>query len=277
MLLLFTVTTVGTRGFVELFPGFADSVFGRGPEGLATLTSTVGLGAICGAGWMLLRPAITGLTCLVLGNTLIISLAILAFTADRRVLPRPALRLCRRRAMTITGVGAQTLIQAAVDVRMRGRIMALYGMIFRAGPAVGAVLMGSLSGHFGLRLPLAVGALVSCGFWRGRGSSKSASPRRSKPTRRVIGQHRAGCGQRARHDGPHLFCFGFGYTALVLARRLAAEGWTVGGTCRTVEKAAALRAAGFPVELFDRDHPLSRGGVGRGHASSRVGSARCRR
>jgi len=43
--------------------------------------------------------------------------------------------------------------------------MALYGMIFRAGPAIGAVLMGSLSGHFGLRLPLAVGALVSCGFW----------------------------------------------------------------------------------------------------------------
>jgi hypothetical protein len=25
--------------------------------------------------------------------------------------------------------------------------------------------MGSLSGYFGLRLPLAVGALVSCGFW----------------------------------------------------------------------------------------------------------------
>jgi MFS family permease len=48
---------------------------------------------------------------------------------------------------------------------MRGRIMALYGMIFRAGPAVGAVLMGALSGHLGLRLPLAVGALVSCGFW----------------------------------------------------------------------------------------------------------------
>jgi predicted MFS family arabinose efflux permease len=43
--------------------------------------------------------------------------------------------------------------------------MALYGMIFRAGPAVGAVLMGSLSQRFGLRLPLAVGALVSCGFW----------------------------------------------------------------------------------------------------------------
>ena len=46
MLLLFVVTTIGTRGFIELFPGFADRVFGRGPEGLAMLTSTVGLGAI---------------------------------------------------------------------------------------------------------------------------------------------------------------------------------------------------------------------------------------
>jgi hypothetical protein len=27
------------------------------------------------------------------------------------------------------------------------------------------VLMGSLSERFGLRLPLAVGAIVSCGFW----------------------------------------------------------------------------------------------------------------
>ena len=165
MLLLFTVTTIGTRGFVELLPGFADSVFGRGPEGLSMLTSTVGLGAICGALWMLLRPAIAGLTRLVLANTLVISLAILAFTAtDRFILALPCVFLAGM-AMTITGIGAQTLLQAAVDVQLRGRIMALYGMIFRAGPAVGAVLMGSLSGHFGLRLPLAAGALVSCSFW----------------------------------------------------------------------------------------------------------------
>jgi predicted MFS family arabinose efflux permease len=43
--------------------------------------------------------------------------------------------------------------------------MALYGMIFRAGPALGAVMMGSLSERFGLRLPLAIGAIISCGFW----------------------------------------------------------------------------------------------------------------
>ena len=43
--------------------------------------------------------------------------------------------------------------------------MALYGMIFRAGPAVGAVLMGTLSEYLGLRLALALGAVVSAGFW----------------------------------------------------------------------------------------------------------------
>jgi nucleoside-diphosphate-sugar epimerase len=57
---------------------------------------------------------------------------------------------------------------------------------------------------------------------------------------------------------PYLFCFGLGYSALALGRRRAAEGWVVRGTCRTAERAAALRAAGFSVELFDADHRLPR-------------------
>ena len=56
---------------------------------------------------------------------------------------------------------------------------------------------------------------------------------------------------------PHLFCFGLGYSALALARLAAAEGWTVTGTCRTAESAAALRALGFAVEFFDRERPLT--------------------
>ena len=165
MLLLFVVTTIGTRGFIELFPGFADRVFGRGPQGLAMLTSTVGLGAICGASWMVLRSTIAGLANVVLVCTLIMSLAILAFTAtDAFYLALPCVFVAGA-MMTITGTGAQTLIQAAVDARMSGRVMALYGMIFRAGPAVGAVLMGTLSEYLGLRLALALGAIVSGSFW----------------------------------------------------------------------------------------------------------------
>ena len=165
MLLLFVVTTIGTRGFIELFPGFADRVFGRGPQGLAMLTSTVGLGAICGANWMVLRSGITGLANVVLVCTLIMSLAILALTAtDAFYLALPCVFVAGA-MMTITGTGAQTLIQAAVDARMSGRVVAFYGMIFRTGPAVGAVLMGTLSEHLGLRLALALGAIVSGSFW----------------------------------------------------------------------------------------------------------------
>jgi len=60
---------------------------------------------------------------------------------------------------------------------------------------------------------------------------------------------------------PHLFCFGLGYTALALTRRLAAEGWVVSGTCRSADKAVALRNEGFAVHWFDRRSPLPRGAL----------------
>ena len=56
--------------------------------------------------------------------------------------------------------------------------------------------------------------------------------------------------------GSHLFCFGFGYSALALARRLIASGWVVTGTCRSAEKATMLREAGFSAILFDREQSV---------------------
>lgn len=53
-----------------------------------------------------------------------------------------------------------------------------------------------------------------------------------------------------------LFCFGLGYSAGVLARRLVAEGWEVRGTTRKPEKAVALEEEGFRTFPFDRDRPL---------------------
>ena len=54
-----------------------------------------------------------------------------------------------------------------------------------------------------------------------------------------------------------LFCFGLGYSAMALARRLIAGRWRVAGTCRTHEKAERLRAAGIEPFLFDRGKPLA--------------------
>jgi nucleoside-diphosphate-sugar epimerase len=53
----------------------------------------------------------------------------------------------------------------------------------------------------------------------------------------------------------HLFCFGLGYSACELARRLQIQGWQITGTCRTEAGAAALRAQGMAALRFDRGNP----------------------
>jgi nucleoside-diphosphate-sugar epimerase len=55
---------------------------------------------------------------------------------------------------------------------------------------------------------------------------------------------------------PRLFCFGLGYTAMALARALAAEGWRIGGTCRSAARRAELAALGIDAHLLDRGRKM---------------------
>ena len=55
---------------------------------------------------------------------------------------------------------------------------------------------------------------------------------------------------------PRLFCFGLGYSPLVLAGRLLPRGWRVAGTTRSPEKAASLAERGIEAFLFDDARPL---------------------
>ena len=48
-----------------------------------------------------------------------------------------------------------------------------------------------------------------------------------------------------------LFCFGLGYSATALARRVTARDWTVSGTSTDAEKANALTRQGYSAFLFD--------------------------
>lgn len=50
-----------------------------------------------------------------------------------------------------------------------------------------------------------------------------------------------------------LFCFGFGYTALALAKTLDKKNWSITGTSRSPKKIKALKSHGFQAHLFDRD------------------------
>ncbi|MCE2509673.1 MAG: SDR family oxidoreductase [Alphaproteobacteria bacterium] len=54
-----------------------------------------------------------------------------------------------------------------------------------------------------------------------------------------------------------LFCFGLGYSARTLARRLGARGWHVLGTARTAGTCAGLQAAGIEALPFDGTAPLA--------------------
>ncbi len=54
----------------------------------------------------------------------------------------------------------------------------------------------------------------------------------------------------------NLLCFGLGYTARAVARRLMEKKWRVIGTTRTEERAAQLREHGFEVVKFDQDAPV---------------------
>jgi nucleoside-diphosphate-sugar epimerase len=52
-----------------------------------------------------------------------------------------------------------------------------------------------------------------------------------------------------------LFVFGLGYTGLAFARTIRAEADWIGGTVRTPEKAAELRAEGIAAHVFDGKRP----------------------
>lgn len=53
----------------------------------------------------------------------------------------------------------------------------------------------------------------------------------------------------------HLFCFGLGYSADELAKRLSRDGWTISGTSITPGGAARLQAAGYRGFVFDGSGP----------------------
>jgi MFS family permease len=93
----------------------------------------------------------------------LLSVAILAFVATTSLwVAVPAMVVCGF-AMAGTGMASQTMIHLVVTPMMRGRVLSMHGVIFRGGPALGALAMGAASDHLGLRLPSALGALLILG------------------------------------------------------------------------------------------------------------------
>ena len=165
LLLLLIVSSFAARSIVDLLPGFAEDVFSRGAAGLAWLTSAMGLGATLAGLWLARRQGIVGLTGVVLAQLVVIAAALIAFVAtDIFWVAIPALMLSGF-AMIINGVGSQVLIQSTVAGAMRGRVMSLFTLILQGSPAFGTLIIGVVSESIGLRIPVAVAAVLCLAAW----------------------------------------------------------------------------------------------------------------
>lgn len=159
-LILMAVTCIGIRGVFELFPGFADAVFDRGAEGLSYLAASVGIGAVLSGLYLGQREGLAGLTQIQIWSVALQAIAIAGFAVtDNFALALIAAGLFGA-GMSLHGSSAQALIQSSVAGYMRGRVLALYGMLFRGGPAVGALAMGAAAETFGLQMPALIGAII---------------------------------------------------------------------------------------------------------------------
>lgn len=174
LLLLHAILAVSARPFFELLPGFASDVFGRGASGLAMLGSAVGIGAVAGGLWLAQRHEDSHLTNVALGSSFLVTLSVLTFSLSMWFSVALACMVLAGFGMVVAGVGTQTLLQTSVEDAMRGRVLSLFGLIFRGGPALGALVMGAASEIVGLQAPVAAGTIVgliaSMLIWRHRGA-----------------------------------------------------------------------------------------------------------
>ena len=157
---LMLATTLVMRSFRELLAGFADGVFHQGPEGLAMLTSAVGVGALVGALVIANTSKVKGLTRIVLSVFalgIVVQFAfVLAPTFDIAVGAVAILGT----TVAVGGIGSQVLIQSAIHSTMRGRVVSIWSIIMRAGPPVGAWVLGASAELMGLKMAFVIATSI---------------------------------------------------------------------------------------------------------------------
>ncbi|HSR55657.1 MAG TPA: MFS transporter [Alphaproteobacteria bacterium] len=149
----------------DLLPGFSGAVFHEGATGLAWLTSAMGLGSMIAAFSIAQRGHVAGLTRLAVANMLFAALGLVVFSFVPVFMVAVAVLAVVSFAMTITGISCQSLVQNAVEGEFRGRVISVYGVIFRAAPAIGALIIGACSEVFGWHWPMAVSAMLCILAW----------------------------------------------------------------------------------------------------------------
>ena len=161
IVLITGINSILARPIIELLPGFSDTIFDSGPEGLAILTSSMGIGAIISSIWLAQRGTLKGLSNIVFIGVLINSISIVLFTLSANLITGAILLGISGFTQACTGTGTQTLIQSFVPDSLRGRVMSVWLVIGRGGPAFGALVIGIVAEFIGFPLPIMIGGVLT--------------------------------------------------------------------------------------------------------------------
>jgi MFS family permease len=160
LLLLLGLVSLMGMPYSVLMPIFADKILKGGPYAYGLLMSAAGLGALGGSGALTVRRDLRGL-----GRWIAVCASgfggcLVLFSFSRSLWLSAALLVPAGFCMMVEMAASNTLIQSMVPDRLRGRVMAVYSMMFMGMAPLGALMAGALAGPIGAPATVAVGGAV---------------------------------------------------------------------------------------------------------------------
>jgi MFS family permease len=164
--ILALLTLVGLVGFMALpfsvlMPIFAGRILGGGASAYGTLMGAVGVGALFGALIIAMRQELRGLGNVVAYSAVGLGISLVLFSASRWYLLSFVALMLAGLTMMMQFTATNTLIQAMVPDQLRGRVMALYSMMFLGMTPMGSLLAGKIADRVGAPITVAIGGIVT--------------------------------------------------------------------------------------------------------------------
>jgi MFS family permease len=160
LLLLGIVSLVGMP-YVVLMPIFADQILHGGARGLGILMGATGVGALFGALTLAFREGVKGLGRWVAWCSAGFGASLAVFALSHNFWISVILLLPVGYTIMLQMACSNTLIQVMVPDALRGRVMAVYSMMFMGMAPIGALLGGVLADRLGAQTTVAIGGLAS--------------------------------------------------------------------------------------------------------------------
>lgn len=163
LLLLLGLISLMGMPYVVLMPIFADRILGGGPSAYGLLMSASGLGALAGAGTLAMRSTLQGLGRIIAISACGFGVCLVFFAMSRSLWLSAFLLVPTGFFMMLEMASSNTLIQAMVPDRLRGRVMSVYSMMFMGMAPLGALMAGSLAEPLGAPETVAIGGVICIG------------------------------------------------------------------------------------------------------------------